>query len=227
MTCDPRIPVTPLPSGRREAYGPQTWALIREAYLGGTPAPHLSRTFGPHVDTIRKRAVREKWTRTAYAAAQERARVWPAPDPQEPEPAGLDPSALLDAALAQARAHFAAGRDAQADAAIRRGDALARLAEVAERLRPRTLDALFAARHEIARKLEQLADDAARRALNDPNGAPKAMCEWAYRWRAENLGPACAAHDAQVRRNFGHPDPDRYVAASGGSPADQAARGRT
>ena len=200
--------MTALPPGHREAYGPQTWALIREAYLAGTPAPHLSRTFGPHVDTLRKRAVREGWTRTAHAAAQERAHppgggsATPAlaPDPYAPPP---EPAALLAAAVAQASAHLAAGREAQADAALRRGETLVRLAEHARRLRPTTLADLEAARHELWLKLEALAEDAAHRALTDPHDLAGPLGDWAYRWRATHLGPECAAADVAKRAAFG------------------------
>lgn len=190
--------------GHREAYGPQTWALIREAYLAGTPAPHLSRTFGPHVDTIRKRAVREGWTRTAHAAAQERADPRPGRPPgPAPDAAPPDPAVVLASAVAQAAAHLAAGREVQADAALRRGETLARLAEHAQRLRPLTLADLEAARDEIWLKLEALADAAARRALTDPHDLAGPLCDWAYRWRAEHLGPECAAADRAKRAAFG------------------------
>ena len=192
--------MTTPPPGHREAYGPQTWALIREAYLAGTPAPHLSRTFGPHTDTIRKRAVREGWTRTAHAAAQERARP-PAVAPPDPEPPA-NPVAMLQAAVVRASVHLAAGQDAQADAALRRGETLARLAETARRLQPMTLTELEAASHELWLKLVELSEVAARHALTDPQGLRGPLCDWAYRWRAEHLGPECAAADAQRRAAF-------------------------
>lgn len=48
---------------------PQTWELIRAAYLSGLSAPTAAARFGVSVTALRKRAAREGWTKRAYARA--------------------------------------------------------------------------------------------------------------------------------------------------------------
>lgn len=65
---------------------PATWALIRGAYLSGLSAPTVAARFGVSVTALRKRARREGWTKTAFAAT---ATPWagPAPEAAAPPPA--------------------------------------------------------------------------------------------------------------------------------------------
>jgi len=51
------------------AASPQTWELIRAAYLSGLSAPTVVARFGVSVTALRKRAAREGWTKSAYARA--------------------------------------------------------------------------------------------------------------------------------------------------------------
>lgn len=51
------------------AASPQTWELIRAAYLSGLSAPTVAARFGVSVTALRKRAAREGWTKSAYARA--------------------------------------------------------------------------------------------------------------------------------------------------------------
>lgn len=51
------------------AASPQTWELIRAAYLSGLSAPTVAARFGVSVTALRKRAAREGWTKRAYARA--------------------------------------------------------------------------------------------------------------------------------------------------------------
>lgn len=51
------------------AASPQTWELIRAAYLSGLSAPTAAARFGVSVTALRKRAAREGWTKAAYARA--------------------------------------------------------------------------------------------------------------------------------------------------------------
>lgn len=53
---------------------PETWSLIRGAYLSGLSAPTVGARFGVSEGAIRKRAKREGWTKRDYAA---RATPWP------------------------------------------------------------------------------------------------------------------------------------------------------
>lgn len=52
------------------AASPQTWELIRAAYLSGLSAPTAAARFGVSVTALRKRAAREGWTKRAFASAQ-------------------------------------------------------------------------------------------------------------------------------------------------------------
>jgi hypothetical protein len=52
------------------AASPQTWELVRAAYLSGLSAPTAAARFGVSVTALRKRAAREGWTKRAYACAQ-------------------------------------------------------------------------------------------------------------------------------------------------------------
>ena len=48
---------------------PQTWELIRAAYLSGLSATVVARRFGVTLSSLRKRASREGWTKAALARA--------------------------------------------------------------------------------------------------------------------------------------------------------------
>jgi len=55
----------------RKAYkirGPETWALIREAYLGGAPARVLAERYDVTDWAIWRRAYKEGWTKSGRAA---------------------------------------------------------------------------------------------------------------------------------------------------------------
>lgn len=58
------------PNTRYVAASPQTWELIRAAYLSGLSAPTAAARFGVSVGALRKRAAREGWTKEAFARAQ-------------------------------------------------------------------------------------------------------------------------------------------------------------
>ena len=63
-----------LPHSRYVTASPETWSLIRGAYLAGASAPTVAARFGVSVSAIRKRAAREGWTKRDFAA---RATPWP------------------------------------------------------------------------------------------------------------------------------------------------------
>lgn len=88
-----------LPRTRYVSASPQTWSLIRGAYLSGLSAPTVAARFGVSVTALRKRARREGWTKRLFAA---RATPWnacaaaPAPAPDSsPVDAPRDPDAPL------------------------------------------------------------------------------------------------------------------------------------
>ena len=47
---------------------PETWELVRAAYLSGLSAPACGARFGVSVSALRKRAEKEGWTKAAFAA---------------------------------------------------------------------------------------------------------------------------------------------------------------
>lgn len=69
---------------RKRHHGPETWAAVRAAYLGGAPAGEVSLRFGVTESAIRKRAEREGWTRAAQARFDEPPQVRWTPRPGPP-----------------------------------------------------------------------------------------------------------------------------------------------
>jgi len=65
--------------------GPQTWALVRAAYLGGESAQVAAERYGVTVPAIRRRAWKEKWTKRDLAAALEARGMAPPPPPAAPD----------------------------------------------------------------------------------------------------------------------------------------------
>jgi hypothetical protein len=61
--------------------GPQTWELVRAAYLGGESAQVVAERYGVTVPAIRRRAWKEKWTKRDLAAALEARGIAPPPPP--------------------------------------------------------------------------------------------------------------------------------------------------
>jgi hypothetical protein len=64
----------PTSDTRYVTVSPDTWSLIRGAYLSGLSAQTVAGRFGVSEGAMRKRAAREGWTKRAFAA---RATPWP------------------------------------------------------------------------------------------------------------------------------------------------------
>lgn len=92
-----------LPRTRYVSASPETWSLIRGAYLSGLSAPTVAARFGVSVTALRKRAAREGWTKRAYAAAampgtgpvRDPAAAAPPQPPEEPPDAAARAEAEL------------------------------------------------------------------------------------------------------------------------------------
>ena len=128
--------------------GPETWALVRQAYLGGETAGSVAKRFDVGVDALRRRATNEGWTRKEHAAAVDpAAALHPnARRPEEahpPRPAGgrvparapaaydvadTTPAELLRRALRQASDALAEGRTADARTLAQMAESLSRTA---------------------------------------------------------------------------------------------------
>ena len=192
--------------------GPQTWAAAREAYLAGETAASVGARLGLTAGAIHQRSRREGWQRKALGVLSEADALQPAPPadapaaaaPEAPAPAGPPPTAgeALDLALAAAAGHLRSGRTEAAATVLRLGETLVRLVEAAQRQRAYTLEDALCASAQLRERVEAAADRAARGALTSPQGLEPPLCEWAYRWRAEHLGPECAAADAARRAAF-------------------------
>lgn len=113
----------------RKYRGPETWALVREAYLTGEPGPVLARRFDVGLANLRKKAREEGWTRKRHALATDargvrRMAALGALDREAPP----TPEAALAAALTLASDAVMGGRAEEASRVLRNAGALARLA---------------------------------------------------------------------------------------------------
>lgn len=99
-----------LPRTRYVTASPETWGLIRGAYLSGLSAPAVAARFGVSETSIRRRAGREGWTKAAFAARvtpwlippgaraiARQAGVGPGAEPSSPDAAPADPEAAREA----------------------------------------------------------------------------------------------------------------------------------
>jgi hypothetical protein len=99
-----------LPRTRYVTASPETWGLIRGAYLSGMSAPAVAARFGVSETSIRRRAGREGWTKAAFAARvtpwlippgaraiAAKAGVGPGVAPSSPDAAPSDPEAAREA----------------------------------------------------------------------------------------------------------------------------------
>ena len=198
----------------RRNFPAETWAVVRDAYLGGETAESISRRLNISINTIRKRASRCGWTHVAHARAVARS------GDEGGSSAPATPEAAMTAALGHAARAMTEGRAADATALIRAAEAMARVIGVDPAdtpLRMPTREPLTpeedAAREAAARKgwndmldlIEAQADALARRILADAAHAPAVHSGFVHAWRAQYLGPEAAARDhADMQVNAPH-----------------------
>lgn len=58
---------------QRKYRGPETWRRVREAYAAGESGPSVAMRFDVGLANLRKKAMREGWTRNCLAVASDRA----------------------------------------------------------------------------------------------------------------------------------------------------------
>ena len=129
----PSIPV-------RKAYkirSPETWDLIRSAYVRGETAASLAERFDVTEDAIRNRARKEGWTKRAYAARMEGEPLAAAPPTRRagapvdaPSPAAfpaVSASSVAEQAVAAAGRAIAEGRFMEAERLAKMAETLSRL----------------------------------------------------------------------------------------------------
>jgi len=190
----------------RRNFPAETWAVVRDAYLGGETAESIARRLNMSVNTIRKRASRCGWTHAAHARAIQRA--------SEDGPAApIDLARARDAAVAHAAALLTEGRALEASAILRAAEALGRVVggdaaglpstpepgPEPEPETPESAEAVEAARRQIREHIDQVAAERAGQLALDlltDEGPPQAVYgAFAFRWRAMILGPAVALAD--------------------------------
>jgi hypothetical protein len=132
------------PATRYVTASPETWSLIRAAYLSGLSAPTVAARFGVSVTALRRRAAREGWTKRLYAARNAPAVIGASADgvsddgaPTEDSivagwtvPLRIHPSDLARKALAGAALALKAGEGLAAVRLARAANEIARLDQV-------------------------------------------------------------------------------------------------
>ena len=194
----------------RRNFPAETWAVVRDAYLGGETAESIARRLNMSVNTIRKRAGRCGWTHAAHARAIARAR-------EDGSAAAIDLAGARDAAVAHAAALLGEGRALEASAMLRAAEALGRagLGEAGggeagggaadgdpagpEPGTPEADAAMEETLRQISDRIDQITIERASQLALDllsDEGPPQAVYSaFAFRWRAWVLGPAVALAD--------------------------------
>ena len=218
---------------RAVKFGPETWAMVREAYLAGECAPSISNRLGPSVCAIRGRVHREGWTKKAHGEAMDRA--WygagsrpPSPPPGNAElgaaipraiphpgasseinldPGSLDPATILREAALAAQGALARGRGAEAMATVKAADVLVSLVRRIEGSKPRGPLGCDAEHTELVQAAFsmalEMAGEIGRELLADPPVGPYIYSRFIFGWRARYLSPEVAAHDLVRARHCG------------------------
>ncbi len=118
---------------------PETWDLIRSAYVRGETAPSLAEQFDVTEWAIRNRARKQGWTKRAYAArmegeplaspqtAQRRQAATPMDTPSPAASPTPSASSVAEQAVAAASRAIAAGRYAEAERLGKLAETLSRL----------------------------------------------------------------------------------------------------
>lgn len=116
--------------------GAATWAVVRQSYLGGVPAPALCKRYGLKPDTLYKRAKREGWNKRREHGTELVAFETPLFEQALTAPMTYADPFLHPFDLSQAALHASdrAMRMGRLDEAIK----LARLAEVVLRMKRNT-----------------------------------------------------------------------------------------
>lgn len=107
----------------RKYRGPKTWARVQEAYEAGETGPSCARRFDVGLANLRKKALREGWTRRATAKRLDRELPEDdagAPDRDEDaDAAPINRREALDACLDHAAVAMARGESEKALAALK------------------------------------------------------------------------------------------------------------
>lgn len=189
----------------RRNFPAETWAVVRDAYLGGETAESISRRLKMSINTIRKRATRCGWTHKAHAAALARM------DAETGSRAAdtSEPAIALDRTARYAALLLTEGRAAEAQGLIRAAEGLRRLTQPTagpgrRALTPQEMEAEAQARQaeasathaRVAERLNRLVEHLAHELLAQrPQGVPALYAPFVYAFRARHFGPQVEAAD--------------------------------
>lgn len=125
----------------RKYRGPETWARVRAAYVAGESAPSVARRFDVGLSNLRRRALKEGWTRNRIAQALDLKPTrgeadGPGPGlaalgiPMDEDQSPVAPREALERSIARAARLLADGRATEAMALMRAAETLSNLAGV-------------------------------------------------------------------------------------------------
>lgn len=125
----------------RKYRGPETWARVRAAYVAGESAPSVARRFDVGLSNLRRRALKEGWTRNRIAQALDLKPTRGEADGPGPglealgvamdeDQAPVAPTEALTRAMGRAAWLLAEGRATEAMALMRAAETLSNLAGV-------------------------------------------------------------------------------------------------
>ena len=195
----------------RKYRGPETWALVRDAYLSGGPAKLVCQRFDVSYANLRAKASREGWTRRVYADATDVGgvrRSVPPLDPR-PQPPPSTAESALETAMARASDALIEGHAGEASAILKAAETFARLSgrDIASPIPTSACDpekvekALIGFMEDIWKRAEVLAHTM----MSDDRAHIHSA--WAsrniYAWRAEHFGPEVAAADYAYAKSLG------------------------
>lgn len=107
----------------RKYRGPKVWAKVREAYLAGETGPSCAKRFDVSLANLRKKALREGWTRNREAERLDEElpvhQVAPSDPEIEEDDAPINRRAALDACLDHAAVAMARGESQKALTALK------------------------------------------------------------------------------------------------------------
>jgi len=150
--------------------GPQTWELVRAAYLAGDSARVVAERYGVTIAAIRRRANKEKWTKRHLAEALEARGIAPPPPPAAPD--YVEPHIER----AQQRIADAAEREAEMTSLVERIAAEEDASDIAAAIERRALAQASAAmvqgRSKEAQALASMAEMMRRRVATLPAATP-------------------------------------------------------
>lgn len=183
------------------------WALARADYESGMTAKAVCARYGVREAGLRGRAHRERWCKEVSGRRVPPRAVKDAdPAPEAPRaPAPTDQVGIAPGALARASEALLAGRPGEATAIVRALDDVLPLAEAFGTpvdLAPSSPEEVMDFSPELQAKLQKYVETLAEILLSHGE-VPERHAAFAFRWRAERLGPAAAASDRAYAERMG------------------------